>query len=117
MENKIKKILIIGDSNCLPRYNFDNENTIQLEETYIFHLKNKLKDYHFEQLTLGGISTSELINHAIPYYVNWKPDILLLHTGINDTKSQFVKGLLLRIVTKVSLLFNFSKREIKSKIL
>ena len=54
MEKKIKKILIIGDSNCLPRYNADTKNVIALEDTYIFNLKNKLKNCHFEQVTLGG---------------------------------------------------------------
>ena len=103
MEKKIKKILIIGDSNCLPRYNADTKNVIALEDTYIFNLKNKLKNCHFEQVTLGGISTSELINHAIPYYLHWKPDILLLHTGINDTKSQFIKGRILNFFIKYSI--------------
>ena len=117
MEKKIKKILIIGDSNCLPRYNADTKNVIALEDTYIFNLKNKLKNCHFEQVTLGGISTSELINHAIPYYLHWKPDILLLHTGINDTKSQFIKGRILNFFYKVFSFFNFSKKDIKSKIL
>lgn len=117
MEKKTKKILIIGDSNCLPRYNADNENIIELEDTYISNLKNRLKNCHFEQVTLGGITTSELINHAIPYYVSWKPDILLLHTGINDTKSQLTKGLLLRLLNKVFSLLNFSKKDFKSKIL
>ncbi len=117
MEKKIKKILIIGDSNCLPRYNADADNIITLEDTYIFNLKNKLKSCHFEQVTLGGILTSELINHAIPYYVDWKPDILLLHTGINDTKSQFVKGPMLNVLYKIFSFFKFSRKDIKSKIL
>jgi hypothetical protein len=117
MEKKTKKILIIGDSNCLPRYNADNQNIIELEDIYISNLKSRLKDYHFEQVTLGGITTSELINHAIPYYVSWKPDILLLHTGINDTKSQLTKGILLRLLNKIFSLLNFSKKDFKSKIL
>ena len=117
MEKKTKKILIIGDSNCLPRYNADIQNIIELEDIYISNLKRRLKDYHFEQVTLGGITTTELINHAIPYYVSWKPDILLLHTGINDTKSQLTKGILLRILNKIFSLLNFTKKDFKSKIL
>ena len=38
-----------------------------------------------------------------------KPDILLLHTGINDTKSQFIKGRILNFFIKYSH-FNFSKK-------
>jgi hypothetical protein len=117
MEKKTKKILIIGDSNFLPRYNADIQNIIELEDIYISNLKRRLKDYHFEQVTLGGITTTELINHAIPYYVSWKPDILLLHTGINDTKSQLTKGILLRILNKIFSLLNFTKKDFKSKIL
>jgi lysophospholipase L1-like esterase len=114
---KNKKILIIGDSNCLPRYNMTNSNVIKLEETYIYKLKTKFKDYHFEQITLGGILTSELINHAIPYFVSWKPDILLMHTGINDTKSQVKKGIFLKIIEKIFLFLKFSKKDFKSKFL
>tara|TARA_B100000282_G_C31604603_1_gene431743 strand:+ start:89 stop:769 length:681 start_codon:yes stop_codon:yes gene_type:complete len=114
---KNKKILIIGDSNCLPRYNASTPNVIKLEETYIYKLKTIFKDYHFEQITLGGILTSELINHAIPYFVSWKPDILLMHTGINDTKSQVKRNIFLKIIEKIFLFLSFSKKDFKSKVL
>ena len=112
---KLRKFPNYWELWCLPRYNADTKECYSVEDTYIFNLKNKLKNCHFEQVTLGGISTSELINHAIPYYLHWKPDILLLHTGINDTKSQFIKGRILNFY-KVFSFFNFSK-DIKSKIL
>ena len=81
-----KKILIIGDSNCLPKYNFDKKNQIILENTYLYRLKKKFHKFDFEQVTIGGITTLELINHAISYYGSWRPDVLIMHTGINDIK-------------------------------
>ena len=37
-----KKLLIIGDSNSLPRYNTNEEDKIRLEDIYINLLKKKI---------------------------------------------------------------------------
>ena len=53
----------------------------------------------------------------MPYYVDWEPDIILMHTGINDTKSQLASGKVLNLIYKSTKLFNVSKKNLKSKIL
>ena len=113
----MKKILFIGDSNCLPRYNTIKKDIIKIEDLYIYQLKKKFQNFHFEQITLGGITTPQLINYVVPYYVDWEPDIILMHTGINDTKSQLASGKVLNLIYKSTKLFNISKKNLKSKIL
>ena len=112
-----KKILIIGDSNCLPKYNFDKKNQIILENTYLYRLKKKFHKFDFEQVTIGGITTLELINHAISYYGSWRPDVLIMHTGINDIKTQLVRGLKLKFLSFTLKFLNFTKKKFKSNIL
>jgi len=113
----MKKILIIGDSNCLPRYNTVKKDIIKIEDIYIYQLKKKFRNFHFEQVTLGGITTPQLINHVVPYYVDWEPNIILMHTGINDTKSQLVRGKILNLIYRFTKFLNVSKKNLKSKIL
>jgi NDP-sugar pyrophosphorylase family protein len=75
-----KKILIIGDSNSLPRY--DDNNFLRLEDIYVYKIKNffRYKNFDIEQVSWGGITTSQLINFAIkknykvnacPIHENW----------------------------------------------
>ena len=43
-------------------------------------------------MKIGGITTPELLNYSIPYFTNWKPDFIIVHSGINDTKSQLIRN-------------------------
>ena len=63
-----KKLLIIGDSNSLPRYNTSEEDKIKLEDIYINLLKKKFEKIDIEKFAVGGITTGQLFNFSIPYY-------------------------------------------------
>jgi lysophospholipase L1-like esterase len=112
----IKKILFIADSNALPR--IENKNFIRLEDTYVYKLKRffRKKNFEIEQVTWGGLQTSQLINFAVNYFVAWKPDYVVVHTGINDVKTQLLSASksnkIIRILEILSIKKNFYKNNI-----
>ncbi len=116
MPNKVIKVLIIGDSNCLPRI-VSEKILVDLEDTYNFRLKNKLKDFSVEQVIWGGITTIQLTNFAISYFQKWKPNIIIIHSGINDVKNQFISNDLSNNLFKILSFFKVSKNKYKEKIL
>ena len=65
----------------------------------------------------GGITTKQLTNFAISYYEKWQPDIIIIHSGINDVKKQFISNNLSHYVFKIFSLFNISKKKYKNDIL
>ena len=114
---KLYKILIIGDSNCLPKYSRLKKDRLPLENIYTFRLKHKLKDYLFNEVIWGGITTSMLINYSINYYKYWKPDFIIVHSGVNDVKTQLFSEKTNQKIFKIFKIFNLNKNEVKSKIL
>ena len=116
MSNGALKILIIGDSNCLPHYDLTNKR-IDLEDIYTFKLQEKLNKHIIEKVIWGGITTIQLTNFAISYYEKWQPDIVIIHSGINDVKKQFISNSLSHYVLKFLSLFNISKKKYKNDIL
>ena len=116
MSNIALKILIIGDSNCLPHYDLPNKS-INLEDIYTFKLQKKLNKHIIEKVIWGGITTIQLTNFAISYYEKWQPDIVIIHSGINDVKKQFISNSLSHYVLKFLSLFNISKKKYKNDIL
>lgn len=116
MSNTALKILIIGDSNCLPHYNVPNKS-IDLEDIYTFKLQKKLNNHIIEKVIWGGITTMQLTNFAISYYEKWQPDIVIIHSGINDVKKQFISNSLSHYIFKIFSLFNLSKKKYKDNVL
>ena len=112
-----KKLLIIGDSNCLPRYSGLQKDIIRVEDTYVYQLQKKLENFDIQTMIIGGITTPELINFAIPYFNAWKPNFIIVHSGINDIKSQFIKNSKTNLVYRILSKFNISKKIIKEKII
>ena len=112
-----KKLLLIGDSNCLPRYNAPDNDIITVEDTYVFHLQKKLKNFDIQVMKIGGITTPELLNYSIPYFTNWKPDFIIVHSGINDTKSQLIKNNKSQLIYRILSKFNINKKKIKEKFI
>ena len=115
MQNR--KLLIIGDSNCLPRYNSDSDDIITVTDTYVYHLQKKLKNFDIQTMIIGGITTPELLNYSIPYYTNWKPNFIIVHSGINDTKSQLIKNNKAQLIYRILSKFNINKKKIKEKFI
>ena len=112
-----KKLLIIGDSNCLPRYSGLQKDIIRVEDTYVYQLQKKLENFDIQTMIIGGITTPELINFAIPYFNAWKPNFIIVHSGINDIKSQFIKNSKANLVYRILSKFNINKKKIKEKFI
>ncbi len=80
-----KKIIIITDSTGNPRVNINNEK-VDLENTFPYLIKKNFIDYKFWQLSFASISTKQLLSQAQTYLVDWEPDIIIVHSGINECK-------------------------------
>ena len=112
-----KKLLIIGDSNCLPRYNGPEKDIISVEDTYVYQLQKKLRNFDIQTMIIGGVTTPELINFTIPYFTAWEPNFIIVHSGINDIKSQFIKNSKAHLVYRILSKFNINKKKIKEKFI
>ena len=82
------KILFIFDSTGNPRssYSKNTEEVYGPLSTYYEIVRNNFKDYTFSKISFGGVVTKKLINEAQAYYKDWKPDIIIVQSGINDCK-------------------------------
>ena len=114
---KLHKILIIGDSNCIPRFSKTKKDILPLENMYIYMLKEKLKNFLFSEVIWGGITTSMLINYSIGYYKQWKPDYIIVHSGVNDVKTQLFSEKTNQRIFKVFKIFNYNKKKFKSNLI
>lgn len=83
----MKKILILTDSNGNPR-DYPISDSVSLEETYPYLLRKRYPDDIFYQLSFGNITTEELTSQATSYLKSWEPDIILVHSGINDCRPE-----------------------------
>ena len=63
---KLCKILIIGDSNCIPRFSKSKKGMLPLEKTYIFMLKKRLKNFKKSKIIWIGIHSNRNINKERP---------------------------------------------------
>lgn len=79
------KIIILTDSTGCPRVSPKSE-IIDLEETYPYLFKKNFVGAKFWQLSIGNQTSQLLINQARGYLLNWKPDFIILGTGINDVR-------------------------------
>lgn len=95
------KVLILTDSVGNPRSFPESEKT-ELEETYPYILRDRFKDAVFWQLSYGNLSTEELFSQAIGYLSHWKPDVIIVHSGINDARPEAFGELAKQIVAKFS---------------
>jgi lysophospholipase L1-like esterase len=112
-----KKILFIGDSNTFPRR--DSKNFLRLEDIYVYKIKNFLrkKNFDIEQVSWGGITTPQLINFAINYFETWKPDFVIVHSGINDVKTQLFKSSIANKIFRILKILNINQKFFKRNFL
>ncbi len=93
------KFLILTDSVGNPR-SFPLEDATELEETYPYILRKEFPDSTFWQLSFGNLTTEQLVSQAISYLNHWEPDIIIIHSGINDCRpeafSEFQKTVIQR---------------------
>ena len=94
------KILILTESAGNPR-SFPESEKVNLNETYPYYIRNEYKNSTFYQLSFGNIETEKLCNQAIGYLSHWKPDFVIVHSGLNDCRpeafSEFQKIIILKL--------------------
>lgn len=83
----MKKIIILTDSTGNPRF-FNLKEKIELQETFPYLIKNKFKNALIWQLSLGNYLTDTLLNQTIAYFSEWNPDIIIISSGVNDSRPE-----------------------------
>ena len=107
------KILIITDSTANPRPFPEKEKT-HLEETYPYLIKKEFKNSIFYQLTFGNIETEKLLSQAIGYLSHWKPDFIIVQSGLNDCRPEAFSEFQKIIILKFSRFFPMMRKLIFS---
>jgi len=113
-----KKILILTDSIGNPQPYLGNDST-SLEQTFPFLIKKNLKDAVFHQITLGHAMSSRLMNEARGYIISWKPEYVIICSGINDATPTFFSEKEKNFLFKYMLINKFGeklKNFIKTKL-
>lgn len=95
------KFLILAESGANPR-SFPISEVTQLEETYPYLIRNEFKDSTFWQLSFGNISTEQLLSQAIAYLSHWTPDIIIVHSGLNDCRPEAFTEFQKTVINKLS---------------
>ena len=94
------KILVLTDSGGNPR-SFPLSDATQLEETYPYLLRSRFKESTFWQLSFGNVVTEQLCSQATGYLNHWEPDIIIVHSGLNDCRpeafSEFQKSVIIKL--------------------
>jgi hypothetical protein len=95
------KFLIITESAGNPR-SFPISEITELEETYPYLIRENFKGSTFWQLSFGNITTEELCSQAMGYLNHWNPDIIIVHSGLNDCRPEAFTEFQKRIILKFS---------------
>lgn len=74
------RILFVTDSLALPR---DKPEVLSYESTYPQLIKKEIPSAEIQQLSIGGATIDEL-NRASKYYTSFKPDVVIVQSGIVD---------------------------------
>lgn len=101
MKNTNINILIITDSLGNPR-SFPENSITSLQETYPYILRENFPNAVFWQLSFGNLRTEELINQVIGYLNHWRPDFIIIHSGINDCRPEAFSDFQKSIIAKFS---------------
>ncbi|MBO1224056.1 MAG: SGNH/GDSL hydrolase family protein [Candidatus Scalindua sediminis] len=104
----MSKFLILTDSIGNPR-SFPVSEITQLEETYSYIIRNNFKNSTFWQLSYGNVSTEQLFSQAAGYLSNWEPDIIIIHSGIIDSRPEAFTEFQKTVINKLTGRFVFGK--------
>ena len=103
----MRKIIIVTDSTGLSRNNFSSSKSYFYDQTFPFLLKQEFKEDLIYQLSYGGVSTQDLLLQIQSYFISWKPDIIIIHSGINECKPQILSMKNLQLLSKLFGRYNF----------
>jgi len=97
----MNKCLILADSQANPR-SFPINEIVQLEETYPYIIRNFFNNSTYWQLSFGNITTEQLCSQAASYINHWDPDVIIVHSGLNDCRPEAFTELQKSIINKFS---------------
>ncbi len=83
----MRKVMILTDSDGNPR-SFPPSEVFELEETWPYLLRRHFQDATFWQLSLGEMTTGALTSQPMGYLTHWKPEVIIVQSGINDCKPE-----------------------------
>lgn len=109
------KICILTDSTGCPRI-APKSDILDLEETYPYLIKKKFPNAIFWQLSLGNQTSNLLVSQARNYLLRWKPDFIIVGSGINDCRPEAISTELKNKILKNNIKYTFIKKLIKKII-
>lgn len=102
----MKRVLIIGDSLCLPR---NKPEKVDFNETWPSLLK-KTGLYEISQVAIGGGTLYNLMEQS-DYYLPGEPDIVIIQSGIVDCAPRAI-GFIEKEIVRSSRVLNFLVRKL-----
>ena len=57
-----------------------------------------------------------LINYSISYYKRWDPDYIIVHSGVNDVKTQLFSEKTNQRIFKMLKIFNYNQKKFKTDV-
>lgn len=93
------KFMILADSDGNPR-SFPPAEVFELEETYPYLIREHFKDSVFWQLCYGNLTTMKLVSQPIGYLTHWKPDVIIVQSGIADCRPEGFTDFQKEIITR-----------------
>ena len=100
------KIMFLTDSCGNPR-SFPLSEITMLEETFPYLLREEIQDSIYYQLSFGNLTTEELLSQAISYHSHWNPDIIIVLSGIADSRPEAFTEFQKLIIKKLSVFLIF----------
>ena len=95
------KMMILTGSDGNPR-SFPPSEKVELEETYPYVLRDHFNGSRFWQLSYGNVSTLKLVSQPMGYLSHWKPDIIIVQSGMADCRPEAFTEFQQEIISKLS---------------
>lgn len=95
------RILFLTDSLSLPRES--EEENVSYEDTYIHKLRLRFPEYTIADSAIGGATIKDLYKQVF-YYKSFKPDIVILQSGIVDCAPRAYRSFGKKVLVKLGLI-------------
>ena len=95
------KILFLTDSLSLPRVN--EKEIVLYEDTYLCKLRNTFKNHTIVDSAIGGATIKDLYAQVF-YYKSFKPDLVIIQSGIVDCAPRAYKRIEKKILVELGII-------------
>lgn len=95
------RILFLTDSLSLPRVN--EEEIVLYEDTYLRKLREEFKNHTIVDSAIGGATIKDLYVQVF-YYKSFKPDLVIIQSGIVDCAPRAYKKTEKKILVKLGII-------------